>query len=71
MIPTTSDPPVFQPFQPIRNEAAVQNGEGPVFLEAFVAKKLRPHQRDGVRFMRRGGMWIFPYFSHGTKMVLR
>ncbi|CAL1149124.1 unnamed protein product [Cladocopium goreaui] len=58
MIPTTSDPPVFQPFQPIRNEAAVQNGEGPVFLEAFVAKKLRPHQRDGVRFMRR--LTLFP-----------
>eukprot|EP00438_Fugacium_kawagutii_P030093 Skav228182 [mRNA] locus=scaffold3933:253507:261186:+ [translate_table: standard] len=30
------------------NEAAVQShSEGPVILEAFVAKKLRPHQREG------------------------
>lgn len=51
------------PEELVVNEAAVQNGEGPVFLEAFVAKKLRPHQRDGVRFMfdaiskNRGAFW--------------
>ena len=32
----------------------MQRGEGPVLLEAFVAKKLRPHQKDGVRFMWHG-----------------
>ena len=45
-----------------RNEASVANGEGPVFLEAFVAKKLRPHQRDGVRFMPLG----FPFAGRGS-----
>eukprot|EP00913_Durusdinium_trenchii_P033259 g31136.t1 len=41
------------PF-PLRhlNQSAVQaRGEGPVLLEAFVAKKLREHQKEGVRFM--------------------
>ncbi|CAK9102448.1 Protein CHROMATIN REMODELING 25 (AtCHR25) (DNA repair and recombination protein RAD54) (AtRAD54) [Durusdinium trenchii] len=39
-------------FPAARNQSAVQaRGEGPVLLEAFVAKKLREHQKEGVRFM--------------------
>lgn len=37
--------------QLIVNESAVRRGEGPVFLEAHVSKKLREHQQEGLRFM--------------------